>query len=405
MKTFPESPDRGPIRVLLVDDDPDDYLLTRDLLDELPDHPFRLDWAASYDEGLAAAGRGEHDVYLLDYRLGVFTGLELLAEIRRQRPDAVVILLTGQGERAIDIAAMQTGAAVYLEKARLDPVLLERSIRYALLQKEYEAKLEHEVRERTRELQQANEALQREIAERKRAEAALREADRRKDEFLATLAHELRNPLAPIRHALEIIRLAGTNQAAVEQARTLLERQVGHLVRLIDDLLDVSRLTRGKLRLVKEPITLQQVIHAALENSGPVLERAGLSLHVRLAEPPIDLIGDVVRLAQAVSNLLNNTAKYTPRGGAVWVTAEVDGNEAVVRIRDTGIGITPDLLPHMFELFTPQDRTAPYAQGGLGVGLALVRQFIELHGGSVTVFSEGTNKGTEFTIRLPLAAK
>lgn len=330
------------------------------------------------------------------------TGLDLLVELRRQNPDAVVILLTGQGERAIDLAAMKTGAADYLEKARLDPVLLERSIRYALLQKQYATRLEHEVQERTRELQKTNAALHREISDRKRAEAALREGDRRKDEFLATLAHELRNPLAPIRHALEIIRLAGSNFAAIDQARGLLERQVGQLVRLMDDLLDVSRITRGKLRLVKERITLAQVVHAALENSRPVLERAGLTLHLQLPEHPVPLHGDVVRLGQALSNLLNNTAKYTPRGGDVWLTAEPHPGEVVLRVRDTGAGISAELLPHIFDLFTRSDHTVPYAQGGLGVGLALVRQFIEMHGGTVQACSDGPDRGTEFILRLPV---
>lgn len=399
--TMPEGTDQPPIRILLVDDDPDDYLLTRDLLADLPGSPFHLEWACSYDTGLALAGRREHDVYLIDYRLGAQTGLDLLVELRRQNRDAVVILLTGQGERAIDLAAMQTGAADYLEKARLDPVLLERSIRYALLQKQYATRLEQEVRERTRELQKTNTALHREISERKRAEAALREGDRRKDEFLATLAHELRNPLAPIRHALEIIRLAGSNLAAIDQARGLLERQVSQLVRLMDDLLDVSRITRGKLRLVQERITLAQVIHAALENSRPVLERAGLTLHLQLPEQPVTLQGDLVRLGQALSNLLNNTAKYTPRGGEVWLTAEPQPGEVVLRVRDTGAGISAEMLPHIFDLFTRSDHTAPYARGGLGVGLALVRQFVEMHGGTVQACSDGPDRGTEFTLRLP----
>ena len=184
-----------PVRVLLIDDDQDDYLITRDLLAEIPAGEYQLDWSPDYESGLETFCKKEHDVVLLDYRLGVHTGLELLNESHARNCVVPVILLTGQGEREIDLAAMRVGAADYLEKSRLDPTLLERSIRYACLQKQYEATLEKKVQERTSELEAANQALQREIADRKRAEEALKDAARRKDEFLATLAHELRNPL------------------------------------------------------------------------------------------------------------------------------------------------------------------------------------------------------------------
>src|SRR5579885_2372255 len=261
MATTPAG-DRKPVRVLLVDDDEEDFLLTRDLLEDLPGRGYALDWVGDYDAGLAAMCRGEHDVDLRDCRLGPRSGLELLQEARAKNCTAPVILLTGKGEYEIDRAAIQAGAADYLEKGRLDPVLLERALRHAVIQKRYEAELERKVRERTRELEQLNRDLHKEVAERKRAEEALKEADRRKDEFIATLAHELRNPLAPIRNALEIMRLADGDPAAVARARAVMERQVGQMVRLIDDLLDVSRITRGKLQLVPERLDLKAAVEA-----------------------------------------------------------------------------------------------------------------------------------------------
>jgi signal transduction histidine kinase len=393
--------DNGPpIRVLLVDDDRDDYSLTREILEEIPGGRFRLDWVSTYDAALEAICRGEHEVYLIDYRLGAKTGLELMLETQARGCFGPMILLTGQGELEVDQAAMRARAADYLEKSRLDPTLLERSIRYALQKHRTEAELERKVEARTLELQRINKALQQEIAERHRAEEALKEADRRKDEFLATLAHELRNPLAPIRNALEIMRLASGNPKAIEQARVMTERQVTQMVRLIDDLLDVSRITRGKLRLDLDAILLGDVIESALEISRPVLEKAGLTLHVGLPPAPVPMQGDRVRLAQVFSNLLNNAAKYTEPGGSVHVTVEA-GESIVVRVRDTGVGVPAEMLPRLFELFTQVDRSLNRSQGGLGIGLALVRRLTEMHGGTVEATSGGPGKGSEFVVRLP----
>jgi signal transduction histidine kinase len=382
-------PGDPPIRVLLVDDDRDDYILTRDLFAEIPGGRYQLDWVPDYDRGLAALCRGEHDVYLIDYRLGAKTGLELLAEARGHGCTSPVILFTGQSMWEIDLAAMEAGAADYLEKARLDATLLERSVRYALQQKKYEADLERMVRERTAELAQVNEQL--------------READRRKDEFLATLAHELRNPLAPIRNAIEIMRLSDGSPDSVEQARQIMDRQIRQMVRLIDDLLDVSRITRGKLQLTKERLAVGAVVEAALELSAPLVEKAGLGLSIRLPRAPLWVVGDRLRLAQIFSNLLNNAAKYTEAGGEVTLTARGDGAWVAVSVRDTGVGIPPEVLPNVFDLFTQVDRTLNRSQGGLGIGLALVKRLVELHGGSVSVASAGVGRGAEFEVRLPAA--
>ncbi|HJT77645.1 MAG TPA: ATP-binding protein, partial [Gemmataceae bacterium] len=237
--------------------------------------------------------------------------------------------------------------------------------------------------------------------ERLRLVRELREADRRKDEFLATLAHELRNPLAPIRNALHVLRLAGNSAGALEQARGMMERQVAQMVRLIDDLLDVSRISRGRLELRKERAELADVVHAAVETARPLIEAAGHALTVDLPAGPVPLEADPTRLAQVVANLLNNAAKYTDPGGRIALAAERQGGEAVVRVRDTGIGIPADQLPHIFEMFVQVDRSLERSQGGLGIGLTLVRRLTEMHGGSVESRSEGTGHGSEFVVRLP----
>ncbi len=527
-----------PVRILLIDDDEDDYLLTRDLLGDIPNGGFVLDWVADYDQGLEALRRGDHDVFLLDYRLGRRTGLDLLRDAARPREgdssprlpfSAPVILLTGQGEREVDVAAMEAGAADFLVKSRLDSATLDRAIRYTLLQKRQADELERKVSERTAELARANASLQAEVGERKRVERALRESearfrhlaesmpqivwviaadgtleylnrqwteitgltleqtrdlkrleqaihpedvpgllarfeqaaerctsyqaefrlrrasdgayrwflgrgvpvldesgtilrwygtstdindqkliqdklrdsDRRKDEFLATLAHELRNPLAPIRNALEIMRLAGTDPASMERGRAMIARQVQQLVRLIDDLLDISRITRGKVNLRKERIDAASVVQSALETAQPLIEQAGHTLTVELPPAPVSVDADPTRLAQVLVNLLNNAAKYTDPGGQVRLIVEPKPGRVLFRVRDTGIGIAPEMLSRIFEMFTQMGRAEERSQGGLGIGLSLVRGLVELHGGSVEAHSEGPGRGSEFMVSLP----
>ncbi len=242
------------------------------------------------------------------------------------------------------------------------------------------------------------------ISERRRAEAELREADRRKDVFLGTLAHELRNPLAPMRNALEVLRLTGGTQHAAVQAREMMERQLAHMVRLVDDLLDVSRISRGKLQLRPGRARLQDMVHAAAETARPNLEAAGVHLQLILPPDPVWLAVDAVRVAQIFSNLLTNAAKFTSRHGHVKVTAERDGAAAIVRVRDTGVGLSEKSLRRIFDLFSQADQSLEKTQGGLGIGLALARGLAEIHGGTVSAASEGEGRGSEFTVRLPMAA-
>jgi PAS domain S-box-containing protein len=246
-------------------------------------------------------------------------------------------------------------------------------------------------------------ALFDDVTARKQAEHALAEVDRRKDEFLATLAHELRNPLAPIRNALAILRLHGPEPPAARSAREMIERQVAHMVRLIEDLLDVSRISRGKLELRKERVDLAAVVAQALETALPHVEAGGHELAVDLPQARVELDADPVRLSQVLSNLLHNAAKYTGRGGHIRLSAETGDGEVRLRVADDGIGIAPDQADEVFELFHQVGTTRERSQGGLGIGLSLVKALVELHGGDVSVRSPGAGLGSEFVVRLPLA--
>jgi PAS domain S-box-containing protein len=232
----------------------------------------------------------------------------------------------------------------------------------------------------------------------------LRDADQRKDEFLATLAHELRNPLAPIRNGLQVLRLANADGGMVDKARSMMERQLSQMVRLVDDLLDVSRITRNKLELRKERVSLKSVINSAVETSHPLIEKASHTFSITLPPTPVYLDADLTRLAQVFSNLLNNAAKYTEPGGRILLTGELSGAEVVVQVQDNGRGIPADALPHIFEMFSQVDRNLERAQGGLGIGLTLVRRLVEMHGGTVEAKSDGHGKGSTFVVRLPVVA-
>ena len=241
------------------------------------------------------------------------------------------------------------------------------------------------------------------IQDQKEMQEHLQETDRRKDEFLATLAHELRNPLAPIRNSLQFLRLAGTDHTATERAVEIIDRQVNHMVRLVDDLLEVSRITRGKIELRKEAVDLAEIIDMAVETSRPLIEAAGHRFEVSLPQEPVTLEVDCVRVSQVIANLLNNAAKYTDAGGQIWLTAFAESREVIISVRDTGVGISADMLPKVFDMFTQIGCSLDRSQGGLGIGLTLSRSLIELHGGRIDARSGGAGRGSEFVIRLPLA--
>ena len=240
------------------------------------------------------------------------------------------------------------------------------------------------------------------LMEQARAEQALVKADQRKDEFLATLAHELRNPLAPIRAGLHLLSKTQGDPLKAQRLHEIMDRQMGQMVKLIDELLEVSRISTGKLVLLKERVDMREVVSMALEGSQPFIDAAQHRLEVRLLDEPAWVYGDPSRLAQVVSNLVNNASKYTPNGGRIDVVLAKEGDEVVVSVEDSGVGIPANMLAHVFDMFAQVNRTLDRAQGGLGIGLALVRRLMELHGGSVQAESPGQDRGSRFTIRMPM---
>lgn len=262
-----------------------------------------------------------------------------------------------------------------------------------------------EIGRRSHALQEANATLEHEMQVRQRAEEALRLADRRKDEFLATLAHELRNPLAPIRTGLDILRLRSGDAQATQRATDIMERQLRQMVRLVDDLLDVSRINTGKFTIKSGRVELKAVVNDALEVVRPYIELHGHELTIDLPDRPVFLNGDATRLAQILSNLLNNAAKYTNRGGRVGLKATVDDRTLIVVVSDTGIGIAPDMLDTVFEMFVQVDSTLERSNAGLGVGLSLARKLVELHGGTIEAHSAGVGHGSQFVVRLPIVVE
>jgi signal transduction histidine kinase/CheY-like chemotaxis protein len=258
-----------------------------------------------------------------------------------------------------------------------------------------------EVEQRTEDLERANRKLEQEVAVRQSAERALIEADRRKDEFLATLAHELRNPLAPLRNSLQILKSAGPGSGEAALARDIMDRQLRQLVRLVDDLLDVSRITTGKVVLQREPVALDTIVESALETVRPFVAERGLALSVKTPGEPLTLWADPTRMAQALLNLLHNAAKFTDPGGRIDLLVERERSDLTITVADSGIGIPAHLLPVIFEMFTQLDRSLERPYSGLGVGLSLAKRLIELHGGTLEAKSEGQGRGSCFIARLP----
>lgn len=403
----------NPFRVLLVDADEDGVVLMRGLMAEMAP-PADMERVATFGLGLERMRSHRYDAYLVASRLGTKSGIDLLRAYRESGGVGPVILIADDPERTEDLAAAESGAAGYLVRDRLDATLLERSIRYAIEASRRAAalrrvrdELETRVAERTDALETMNEALAAEVAERRAAERALREADRRKDAFFATLAHELRNPLAPLSFAAEILSRTGETpeeQARRERALRVIERQIAHMVRLIDELLDLSRITHGKLDLRRERVSLAAVIESALETAGPLLLDRRQAFELVVPETPVLLHVDPMRLAQVLSNLLSNAAKYTEPGGRIRLEAVRDGEDVVVSVIDSGIGIRAAHLAHVFTMFGQGHRARAAVYGGLGIGLALAKSLAELHGGSLTAASEGEGKGSVFTLRLACAA-
>lgn len=327
-----------------------------------------------------AAGAGA--ILLADAALKEGDPARLAAALAHQPPwsDIPVILLTPLGTDSI--------TAVWAMEALGNITVLDQPVRVMTL---------------VSALRTAVKARQRQYELRDRLEA-LRHSDRQKDEFLATLSHELRNPLAPIRNALHVLRLAGSDEQTRARVVDTMERQIGNVIRLVDDLLELSRINEGRIELRKERVKLQTVLRSALESSAPQVEAAGHELVVTEPREPVLLHADPVRLVQVISNLINNAAKYTDRGGRIEVSAQGDGEEAVIAVKDNGVGIPPDMLTRIFDMFVQVDPTRDRARQGLGIGLTLVKRLVELHGGHVEAHSTGLGNGSEFVLRLPAFA-
>jgi two-component system, chemotaxis family, CheB/CheR fusion protein len=237
------------------------------------------------------------------------------------------------------------------------------------------------------------------------AQAALAAADRRKDEFLATLAHELRNPLAPIRNGVHVLKNRKSSDHPDAALLGIMERQVQHLVRLVDDLLEVARITRGRIALRKESVRVSEFLQQALENCQPLIEKNGHRVSVKIADEPLWVFGDPLRLSQIAANIINNAAKYTPPGGQIDIVAASDGDEVTLHVRDNGVGVSAEMMPRIFDLFVQEETPTWVADGGLGIGLALARQLAALHDGRIDAASDGRGKGSEFVVRLPMHRK
>ncbi|MBI2875420.1 MAG: response regulator [Candidatus Tectomicrobia bacterium] len=321
----------------------------------------------------------------------------------------------------IETAAQQVGVSLQSALAhqriqKLAEELQEKSELLAVQNEEFRVQAE-ELQERNEQLQAQSEELQAQSEELLAQQQELEEADRRKDEFLAMLSHELRNPLGAISNVVEVLRRRGSTDPVCDQMHAILDRQVTHMARLLNDLLEVSRVTQSKIALRQEPVDLATAVSRAVETARPLLETRGHDLQVSLPAQPVRLEADPMRLEQILVNLLDNAAKYTEPGGQISLTAEREGEQApgsepaldliqgpgqaVLRVRDTGVGIPPELLPHVFDLFTQGDRAPDRAQGGLGIGLTLVKRLVEMHGGSVAAYSDGPGKGSELVVWLP----
>ena len=299
---------------------------------------------------------------------------------------------------SLAVAALISG---WLQAAVTGPILeIARTAREVIARRDYSLRARKTTQD---EIGQLVDSFNDMLAEAGRRAEALRVADQRKDEFLATLAHELRNPLAPIRNALEILRVAGDDPEKARLAREMMQRQLAQMVRLVDDLLDVSRITTGKLAVRKSVVELQSVLRDAVEIVRPFIESRRHQFDMVLPGEPIVVEGDRTRLAQVFSNLLNNAAKYTQPGGQIVLTATQEDRTAVVRVRDNGLGLAPESLESIFDMFVQVDRTLERSQAGLGVGLTLARRLVELHEGVLEAHSDGVGKGSEFVVRLPLS--
>ena len=376
-----------PMRVLLIEDDEDDYVVARRMLSDIYADQVELTWAQTYEEGMEKISPCDYDVCLLDYRLGARNGVELLREICADKYPIPIILMTGQGDKEIDIEASKSGAADYLLKNQPDSALLERAIRYSIQHKQ-------------------SEAARLELLKEREARETAEEANRAKDAFLAMVTHELRSPLNAILGWAQILRARTTDETTMEHALEVIEKSARTQSRLIEDILDTARATGGQLRLDVRSTILPDVISAAIEIVKPAADAKNIRIESSTDNHVNVISGDPERLQQVIWNLLSNAIKFTPPDGKVTIHLERADPNARIIVRDNGKGIDATFLPFVFDRFAqhPDDAKNTGRRSGLGLGLSLARHLVELHGGTIEAASDGPGHGATFTLEFPLRA-
>ena len=395
------------VKILLVEDSPSDADLLQQTLQQGGLPRFELTCVERLDAAFACLGNEPFDVLLLDLSLPDSNGAETFQRVRRAAPAVPIVVLTRPTAESTRLAARPYRVHDFQVKWQTDGRQITRAIRYAIERRRAEEALQKarvEAERRAVELKIAFDSMAELESELRRRNQQLADEARRKDEFLAMLGHELRNPLAPIRNAVYVLRHLEAPESAREQARAMIDRQVTHLARLVDDLLDVSRITRGQIVLRKERLDLVELLRAVAEDHRRLLESGALSFDADLPAGPVWVTADAARISQTVSNLLHNARKFTDPGGHVTLQVAVDRETqtALVRCCDTGIGMELQLQRRIFTPFIQLEQSIERSHGGLGLGLALVKGLVELHGGSVHGTSAGPGRGSEFVIHLPL---
>ncbi|HEU5015422.1 MAG TPA: ATP-binding protein [Roseiflexaceae bacterium] len=377
--------DRRQLHILLVDDDEDDYILTRDLLADATNSKHVLDWADNYEQGAEIIARQIHDVYLVDYRLGARSGLDLAREAMRKGCRVPIIMLTGQGDDEVGMAAMQAGAADYLVKGRIDAQLLERAMQYAIERKRAE---------------DARIQLIWEQSARAEAEAAVR----MRDQFLSIAAHELKTPLTSLLGNVQLLQRRSKRDASLGERNVrvlnVIYNQTVRLNRMIEALLDISRLETGQLTIARQALDINELVRRVAAEIEPSLDQHTLEVHG--PSEPIMITGDDLRLEQVLQNLIQNGIKYSPHGGTVAVSISQDATQVQITVTDPGIGIPKEALGKLFTRFYRAPNATEHQIHGMGVGLYVVAEIVRLHGGQISVTSR-ENQGSTFTVTLPLS--
>jgi signal transduction histidine kinase len=376
-----------PVQVLMVDDDEDDFVIVRDLLRDAGDGRYALTWVNNFEDGLSRACDRQVDVVLVDYRLGASDGIRFVREAVQRGCNVPVIVLTGQGDRAVDLAAMEAGAADFLNKSQMTADLLERAIRYAVAQRKSEEQRLILLAERA-------------------ARAELEAAAKAKDDFLAMLSHELRTPLAPVMMTISALERDPHLPPQTKEDVAAMRRNLEVQVKLVDDLLDLTRAARGKFELHEEVADVHDLVEHAIQTTRQSDPKANsLQIEARLNAARHHVWGDKARLQQVLWNLLRNALKFTPDGGRIEIASENPlGGGVAIRVIDSGVGIEPDKLPVIFNAFEQGGRDVTKQFGGLGLGLAICKAIVEMHGGTISAHSDGPGKGATFSITLPVTA-